>query len=162
MKYTQKEKVILFSLTSIQFMNIVNFMIMMPMGDILQKYLNINSTQFGWLISAYVLSAGLSSILGVFYLDNLPRKNALLYAYIGFIIGTLSSAIIPITSNNHLNYILLLITRIFTGITGGLLTGLILSIVADIFSINKRGKAMSYISLAFAFASIMGIPLALY
>lgn len=134
------ERFLLFLLAAIQFTNIVDFMIMMPMGDILKKSLEISPSQYGWLVSSYGLAAGFTSFLGVFYLDNLDRKKALLGAYLGFMLGTLSSAIIPNTDNIHLNYYLFIGTRVLTGVTGGLLGGLVLSIVADVIPLNDVEK----------------------
>lgn len=134
---------------------------MMPMGDILQKSLQITPSQYGWLVSSYGLAAGLTSLLGVFYLDNLDRKKALLAAYLGFMVGTISSAIVPTTSNPELNYYLFIGTRVLTGITGGLLGGLVLSIIGDVFPLERRGRAMASVTIAFSLASVIGMPLSL-
>lgn len=155
------ERLILLILAAIQFTNIVDFMIMMPMGDILQKSLEITPGQFGWLVSSYGLAAGFTSFLGVFYLDRLDRKKALLAAYLGFMLGTVSSAIVPNTASPDLNYALFIGTRILTGITGGLLGGLVLSIVGDLIPLERRGRAMGVITIAFSLASILGVPIAL-
>jgi predicted MFS family arabinose efflux permease len=155
------ERFLLIILASIQFTNIVDFMIMMPMGDILQKSLQITPSQYGWLVSSYGLAAGLTSLLGVFYLDNLDRKKALLAAYLGFMVGTISSAIVPTTSNPELNYYLFIGTRVLTGITGGLLGGLVLSIIGDVFPLERRGRAMASVTIAFSLASVIGMPLSL-
>lgn len=155
------ERLLLFILAAIQFTNIVDFMIMMPMGDILQKQLMISPKQYGWLVSSYALAAGVTAFAGVFYLDNIDRKKALLTAYLGFMIGTLSSAIIPNTDNQQLNYILFIATRVLTGLSGGLLGGLVLSIVGDVIPLERRGKAMGTITIAFSLASIIGMPLTL-
>jgi MFS transporter, DHA1 family, inner membrane transport protein len=157
----KKERIILLTLAAIQFTNIVDFMIMMPMGDLLKRDLHINPAGFGWLVSAYGLAAGVTAFIGVFYLDSLDRKRALLVAYLGFILGTLSSAVVPTTSNLELNYTLFIGTRVFTGITGGLLGGLVMSIVADVFPMERRGRAMATITLAFSFASVVGVPISL-
>ena len=158
---TIKEILILITLALIQFTNIVDFMIMVPMGDVLKKSLHLSPSQFGWLLSSYGLAAGVTSFLGVFYLDNVGRKKILLIAYSGFILGTLSSAVIPNTNSYTLNYILFIGTRIFTGISSGLLGSLVMSIVADIFAIERRGKAIAVVSFAFSAASVIGVPLAL-
>jgi predicted MFS family arabinose efflux permease len=155
------ERRILLILAAIQFTNIVDFMIMMPMGDILKKELLIGPGAYGILVSSYGLAAGFSSFIGVFYLDNLDRRRALLWAYTGFMIGTLSSAIIPTTSDVHLNYYLFIGTRIMTGLTGGLLGGLVMSIVGDLIPLERRGKAMGIVTLAFSLAAVLGVPIAL-
>ena len=155
------ERRILLILAAIQFTNIVDFMIMMPMGDILKKELLIGPGAYGLLVSSYGLAAGLSSFLGVFYLDNLDRRKALLWAYTGFMMGTLSSAIIPTTGDVHLNYYLFIGTRVLTGLTGGLLGGLVMSIVGDLIPLERRGKAMGIVTLAFSLAAVLGVPMAL-
>ena len=155
------EKRILLLLASVQFTNIVDFMIMMPMGDILKKQLMIGPGAYGILVSSYGLAAGLSAFLGVFYLDNLDRKKALLWAYFGFMVGTLSSAIIPNTQDIELNYYLFILTRVITGLTGGLLGGLVMSIVGDLIPLERRGRAMGWITMSFSLASVLGVPIAL-
>jgi MFS transporter, DHA1 family, inner membrane transport protein len=157
----KNERVLLALLAAVQFTNIVDFMIMMPMGDILKKTLEISPAKYGWLVSSYGLAAGLTAFVGVFYLDNLDRKKALLTAYAGFMIGTVSSALVPTTDNNELNYWLFVGTRILTGVSGGLLGGLVLSIVGDVIPIERRGRGMAVITIAFSLASVLGVPIAL-
>jgi MFS transporter, DHA1 family, inner membrane transport protein len=157
----KKEKILLLLLAAIQFTNIVDFMIMMPMGKILQDTLHITPAQYGILVSSYGLSAGITSLAGVFYLDRLDRKKALLTAYVGFIIGTMSSAWLPNTNNPELNYYLFIGTRILTGITGGLMSGLVLSIIGDTIPLERRGKAMATVTISFSLASIIGMPISL-
>jgi predicted MFS family arabinose efflux permease len=157
----QKEKILLILLAAIQFTNIVDFMIMMPMGKILQDTLQISPSKYGFLVSSYGLSAGITSLAGVFYLDRLDRKKALLTAYLGFILGTMSSAILPNTDSPEANYYIFIGTRILTGITGGLLGGLVLSIIGDTIPIERRGKAMAAVTISFSLASIIGMPISL-
>lgn len=157
----KNERALLAVLAAIQFTNIVDFMIMMPMGDILQKALNISPARYGLLVSSYGIAAFVTAFFGVFYLDRLDRKRALLTAYAGFMVGTLSSAIIPTTSSQELNFYLFVGTRVVTGLTGGLLGGLVLSIVGDVIPLERRGRAMAMVTIAFSLASIVGVPLSL-
>jgi len=156
-----KETGLLIVLAAIQFTNIVDFMIMMPMGDVLQKQLAISPAKYGLLVSSYGIAAFATAFTGVFYLDNIDRKKALLVAFLGFILGTASSAIIPNTSDVTLNYYLFIATRVFTGLTGGLLGGLVLSIIGDTIPMERRGRAVSIVTIAFSLASIIGVPIAL-
>lgn len=158
---TKQERLLLFILASAQFTHIVDFMIMMPMGDILQKELLITPFQFSMLVSAYPLAAFLSSLFGVFFLDKFDRKKALSVAYLGFVLGTFSSAVVPNTADPSLNYILFIGTRVLTGLFGGILGALVLSIVGDVFALERRGKAMGVVSMAFSLAAVVGVPLAL-
>lgn len=157
----KSERTLLLVLAAIQFTNIVDFMIMMPMGDILKKELAIGPQQYGFLVSSYGIAAFVTAFAGVFYLDNLDRRKALLTAYFGFMIGTLSSAILPNTSDEELNYMLFILTRVITGLTGGLLGGLVMSIIGDAIPIERRGRAMGVVTISFSLAAILGMPVAL-
>ncbi len=157
----KSERTLLLVLAAIQFTNIVDFMIMMPMGDILKKELSIGPQQYGFLVSSYGIAAFVTAFAGVFYLDNLDRRKALLTAYFGFMIGTLSSAILPNTSDEELNYMLFILTRVITGLTGGLLGGLVMSIIGDAIPLERRGRAMGVVTISFSLAAILGMPVAL-
>jgi predicted MFS family arabinose efflux permease len=152
---------LLIVLAAIQFTNIVDFMIMMPMGDILKKELSIDPQHYGLLVSSYGIAAFVTAFAGVFYLDNLDRRKALLAAYFGFMIGTLSSAILPNTDSDEMNYYLFIVTRVITGLTGGLLGGLVMSIVGDAIPMERRGRAMGVVTMSFSLAAILGMPVAL-
>ena len=136
-------------------------MIMMPLGDILQKTLEISPFKFSALVAAYPVAAFVSSLSGVVLLDRFDRRKALLLAYAGFVLGTLSSALLPNTDLPSLNYILFIITRIITGLAGGFLSALVMSIVGDVFPLERRGKAMGIVGSAFALAAVLGVPLGL-
>jgi len=159
--FQKSERTLLLVLAAIQFTNIVDFMIMMPMGDILKKELSIGPQQYGFLVSSYGIAAFVTAFAGVFYLDNLDRRKALLTAYFGFMIGTLSSAILPNTADEGLNYMLFILTRVITGLTGGLLGGLVMSIIGDAIPIERRGRAMGVVTISFSLAAILGMPVAL-
>jgi predicted MFS family arabinose efflux permease len=52
--------------------------------------------------------------------------------------------------------------RILTGFFGGLIGAQVLSIIADTFAYEKRGRAMGTIFMAFSVASVFGVPFSLY
>ncbi|HEX6182171.1 MAG TPA: MFS transporter, partial [Chitinophagaceae bacterium] len=83
------------------------------------------------------------------------RKKVLLFAYSGFLVGTLCCGIAP-------DPFTLMAARIFTGLFGGLIGAQVLSIVADTFPYEKRGRAMGTIFMAFSVASVVGVPFSLY
>jgi predicted MFS family arabinose efflux permease len=96
-----------------------------------------------------------SGFAAAFFVDKFDRKKFLLFAYGGFLIGTLFCGIAP-------NYPLLLMARIFAGLFGGMIGAQVLSIISDIFPYEERGKAMGSVMSAFAVASTLGVPFALY
>lgn len=150
-----KERIVLLLLAAINFTHILDFMIMMPLGNYLMPYFNISSQQFSMLVAAYTFSAGISGFLAAFFVDQFDRKKVLLVGYSGFLIGTLFCALSP-------TYGVLLTSRIVAGIFGGLIGAQVLSIVADTIPYERRGAAMGIIMAAFSVASVFGVPFSLY
>lgn len=152
---SRKERLIIVLLASINFTHILDFMIMMPLGNYLMPYFNISPRQFTFLVGAYTLTGGISGFVAAFFVNRFDRKKFLLYSYAGFILGTIACGFAP-------TYELLLVSRILAGLFGGLIGAQVLSIVADIFSYERRGSAMGAIMSAFAIASTFGVPFSLY
>ena len=152
---SSKEKIVLLLLAALNFTHILDFMIMMPLGNYLMPYFNISSQQFSMLVAAYTFSAGISGFLAAFFVDNFDRKKVLLFGYIGFLIGTLCCALSP-------SYTFLLMSRIVAGVFGGLIGAQVLAIVADLIPYERRGMAMGIIMAAFSVASVFGVPFGLY
>jgi predicted MFS family arabinose efflux permease len=150
-----KERILLFLLASINFTHILDFMIIMPLGNYLIPYFKISPQQFSLIVSAYSYSAFLSGIIAAFVIDNFDRKKSLLFGYTAFIIGTLLCGLAS-------DYQFLIAARILAGLFGGLIGAQVLSIVADIFPYEKRGRAMGSLMAAFSVASVIGVPLSLY
>ncbi len=152
---TKQEKLLLFILACINFTHIIDFMIMMPLGPQLMKIFDISPRQFGFVVSAYGLSAGISGFLAAFFVDNYDRKQVVLLAYIGFVVGTIACAFAP-------TYEILIAARVVAGIFGGLIGAQVMSIVADTFEYERRATAMGFITTAFSLAAVAGIPAGLY
>jgi MFS transporter, DHA1 family, inner membrane transport protein len=147
----RQEKTIIALLAALNFTHILDFMIMMPLGNKLMPHFGISPQQFSVAVSAYGVSAFVSGIAGSFFVDRFDRKKVLLFGYAGFIIGTFCCGI-------AWSYPLLLAARIVAGLFGGLISAQVLSIVADTFSYERRGRAMGTIFAAFSIASILGVP----
>ena len=84
-----KERLLLLTLAAINFTNIMDFMIMMPLGPQLMRIFNINTQQFGLVVSSYTFSAGFSGFCTAFFIDKFDRKRFLQLLYAGFLVGTL-------------------------------------------------------------------------
>ena len=150
-----KEKLILFVLAAAQFTHIMDFMIIMPLSEMLMEVLSINAQQFSIVVAAYTLSAGVSGFIGAFYLDKFDRKKTFLAFYVGFTVGTIACALAP-------NYETLLAARIFTGLFGGVISSISLSIVGDLIPYERRAWALGIVMMAFSLASALGLPVGLY
>ncbi len=153
--FNRKEKILLAILAIIQFSHIVDFMIMMPLGPQIMRLFSIPPQKFGFLVSSYNFAAGLSGLLASFFIDKYDRKKALLFVYVGFALATLSCALSK-------EYSSLLFSRALTGVFGGVLNSLILSVLSDSFESSRRGSAMGILMTSFSFASIMGVPMSLF
>lgn len=151
----KKERIIIILLASINFTHILDFMIMMPLGNYLMPFFDISPRQFSFLVSAYPVTAFLSGFTAAFFVDNHDRKKILLFAYSGFLLGTIACGLAP-------SYLLLLAARTLTGLFGGLIGAQVMSIIADIFGYERRGVAMGAVMSSFAIASTVGVPFALY
>ena len=152
---TRKEISLLIIISSINFTNIMDFMIMMPLQEFLEKSFDISPRQFGFLVSAYAFSAFLASMTASFIVDRFDRKHTLLVAFAGLIVGTLACGFAT-------SYTMLIAARIVAGLFGGLISAQGLSIIGDTFSYEKRGRAMGLMMSGFALASIAGVPAALF
>lgn len=147
--------IVLFIFASLMFIHIMDFMIIMPLGNVLMDLFHISTQQFSFLVSAYTLAAGTASFTSAFFIDRFDRKKALVFVYTGFTIGTLLCGL------SH-SFYMLMFARIATGMFGGVINGIIYTIVGDAFPPEKRSSAMGLLMSAFSFAAVIGVPLGLY
>ncbi len=142
-------------LVLIQFTQIMDFMIMMPLGSHLMRVFSISPGQFSFLVATYGLAAGLCGFMGGFVLDRFERKHALLTLYAGFSLATLGCALSP-------NYTCLLMARFAAGACGGVAGSVVTAMLGDLIPAERRGRAMGAVMSAFPLASILGIPSGLW
>jgi predicted MFS family arabinose efflux permease len=150
-----KERLLLLALAAVNFTHIMDFMIMMPLGPQLMELLHITPQQFSLAVSAYGITAGISGFIAAFFVDRFDRKSILVFAYIGFLLGTFSCAWAP-------NYELLVAARVLAGFFGGMIGAQVLAIVADTFAYERRAMAMGALMTAFSAASVAGVPAGLW
>ncbi|PBQ33911.1 MFS transporter [Sphingobacteriaceae bacterium] len=155
LKFTRYEVSIILLLALTQFTVVLDFMVMAPLGDMLTKSMGLTTGQFGFVVSGYAFSAGVSGLLTAGFADKFDRKRLLLFFYIGFIIGTLFCALAT-------NYETLITARIFTGLFGGVIGSISMTIITDIFSLDKRGTVVGFVQMGFGASQILGIPISLF
>ncbi|WP_304235754.1 MFS transporter [Jiulongibacter sediminis] len=153
--FTRYQVFMIAILAFIQFTVILDFMVLSPLGAILIPEMNISTAQFGWVVSGYAFSAGVSGILAAGFADKFDRKKLLMFFYTGFLIGTAFCAMAN-------SYWFLLMARIFTGIFGGVIGSIGYAIITDIFELKVRGRVMGFTQMAFAASQILGLPIGLY
>src|SRR6187399_2728607 len=154
-KFTNYQALVIVLLALTQFTVVLYFMVMSPLGDMLMKSMELTTSQFGFAVSGYAISAGISGLLTAGFADRFDRKKLLLFFYIGFIAGTLFCGLAT-------TYFMLLAARIITGIFGGVIGSISMAIMADLFPLHQRGRAMGFMQMGFGASQALGIPISLY
>ncbi|HYM92576.1 MAG TPA: MFS transporter, partial [Chitinophagaceae bacterium] len=111
---TRKERIILFLLAALNFTQLLDFIIMMPLSNYLLPYFSITAFQFSLLVASYSISAFISGLVIAMFIDKFDRKKSLLFAYTGFLVGTLACGF-------SYTYEFLLASRILAGLFGGII-----------------------------------------
>lgn len=142
---------LLLLLAAVQFTNVLDFVIMMPLAPWAKEQFAITSEQFSHAVGAYGLASAVSSLLAAKYLDRFPRKAVLLAMYAGFTISTLLCGL-------SVSYGQLVAARGLAGAFGGVLGSAVMAIIGDVFADYRRGTAMGVVMSAFAVSSVVGIP----
>jgi len=143
-----------FLIGAVQFINIWDFVMVMPLGPDFARALDIPLSRLGLVGGAYTAAAAVAGVVGSTFLDRFDRRSALAVAMTGLVLGTLSGGL-------AWNFHSLLAARFFAGAFGGPATSLSLSIIADTVPPERRGKAMGAVMGAFSVASVFGVPLSL-
>ena len=151
---SRREIWLVFTLVAVQFVHILDFVVMMPLGPVLMEDLSINSAQFGLLVSSYNFTAGVFGLIFGLIIDRFDRKKLIIRVLLAFTLGTFLCGF----SNS---YPQLLFFRIFTGIWGGFLKSLVYAMVTDVIPLERRGKAMGIIMSSFSLCSVLGVPVGL-
>src|SRR3982751_2186615 len=91
----RQEKILLLLLSSINFTHILDFMIMMPLGNYLMPFFKITPQQSSLLVASYTIAASISGFAAAFFIDGFDRKKVLLVAYTGFLLSTMACGFAP-------------------------------------------------------------------
>ncbi|QGZ39420.1 putative MFS family arabinose efflux permease [Pseudoduganella flava] len=147
-----REKLVLWLLALIQFTVIMDFMVMMPLSPQLMQAFSISAAQFSGAVSAYAWCAGFSGLLAATYVDRFDRKRLLLTVFLLFNLSNLACAVAP-------NFHVLVLSRAFAGLTGGVLGAIGMAIIGDLIAPERRGYATGIVMTSFSMAAILGVPL---
>lgn len=145
------ERLIVLLVGAVQFVNVLDFMMVMPLGPDFAAALGISTSHIGVVGGSYTLAAAAAGLLGSLFLDRFDRRWALGVAMLGLVGGTaLGGLATGLTT--------LLVARLIAGGFGGPATSLSLAIIADAIPPERRGKALGAVMGAFSVASILGVP----
>jgi len=152
--FSRDEWKLLFVLAAIQFANVLDFVLMIPLAPRFMVEFSIAPGQFSHLVAAYGGAAFVAAIAGAFVLDRVGRRLALNVLLVGFSAGTIACAI-------AWDYTSMLVARILTGAFAGVLGSVVMAVVGDRFTDRRRGTATGIVMSSFAVASTAGVPLSL-
>jgi predicted MFS family arabinose efflux permease len=146
-----KQRGLVLLVAAVQFVNILDFMMVMPLGPDFAKSLGIPTSHIGVLGGAYTLAAAFAGILGSRILDRFDRRVALTLTMLGLVVSTALGGL-------SIGLYTLLGARLLAGAFGGPATSVALAIVADVVPRKERGKAVGTVMSAFSLASVLGVP----
>jgi predicted MFS family arabinose efflux permease len=146
---------ILALLAAVQVVNVLDFMMVMPMGPEFATALHVSTSALGSVSASYTGAACISGLISSTFLERFDRRTALLFALVGLVLGTLAGAA-------AIGFHSLLLARVIAGAFGGPATAITLAILADIVPPERRGRATGKLMGAFAFASVIGVPAGLF
>lgn len=147
----QRESMLLWLLALTQFTVIMDFMVMMPLAPQLMRAFGVDAAAMAGAVSIYAWCAGLSGLFAATYIDRFSRKGLLLTMFCLFGLANLGCALAP-------TFPALLVARAFTGLTGGVLSSIIMAIIADVIPPQRRGAAAGIVMSSFGMAAVAGVP----
>jgi predicted MFS family arabinose efflux permease len=145
------ERTLLFLVGAVQFVNVLDFMMVMPLGPDFAAGLGIPASRLGLVGGAYTAAAALSGLAASTFLDRFDRRRALAVAMLGLVLATAAGGLAT-------GFGSMLLARVAAGAFGGPATSLSLSIVADAVPAERRGRALGAVMGAFSVASVLGVP----
>ncbi|MGB8356167.1 MAG: MFS transporter [Chthoniobacteraceae bacterium] len=149
-----QERNLILLVAMVQFVNILDFMMVMPLGPDFATALHIGLQHIGIIAGAYTFSAAISGLVAAPFLDQFARKRMMLLSLGGVIVATIGGAF-------SWNLESMLAARIVAGIFGGQMFALSQAVIADFIPAARRGVAMGKVAGGFAVASIVGLPFGL-
>jgi predicted MFS family arabinose efflux permease len=148
------EPLLVFLVGAVQFVNILDFVMVMPLGPDFARALAIPASNLGYIGGAYTAAASVAGLAGSFFLDRFDRRNALAVAMLGLACGTVAGGFATDLPT-------LLAARVIAGLFGGPATSIAFSVIADEVPPERRGRAMGAVMGAFSAASVIGLPVGL-
>ncbi|MBW3567704.1 MAG: MFS transporter, partial [Proteobacteria bacterium] len=140
--------------TLLQFINILDFMMVMPLGPDFALALGMDVSNVGIVAGSYTLMAAVVAVFGAHYLDRFDRRPALAIAIAGLSLSTLAAAF-------AWDLYSLVAARMAAGLFGGPATSLAMSALIDVVPAARRGRAMAIVLASFSAASVLGVPFGL-
>lgn len=139
-------------LAGLQFMHVLDFVLMMPLGPQLMRLFALTPRDFGLLVSVYMFAAAAAGIAASAVADRFDRRRVLLALASGFMLAAVATAAAQ-------TYAMLLAAHAFAGAFGGVLAAQVHAFLGDVVPEGRRGRATGIVLSSFALASVSGVPL---
>lgn len=151
---TTSERTLLFLVGAVQFVNVLDFMMVMPLGPDFAVALGIPASHIGYIGGSYTAAAAVAGLLGSLFLDRFDRRTALAVALAGLVLATALGGL-------AVDMETLLGARVLAGLFGGPAVALGTAIIADCVAPERRGRAMGIAMGSFSLAAVFGVPVGL-
>ena len=145
------ERTIILLVAAVQLVNVLDFMMVMPLGPDFAAALGIPTSHIGMIGGSYTLSAAVAGVAGSSFLDRFDRRRALAVAMCGLFVATFAGGLARGLGT-------LVAARVLAGAFGGPATALAIAIVSDAVPPERRGRAMGAVMGSFSVASVFGVP----
>jgi len=138
----------------IQFVNMMDYMIVMPLGPDIAREIPVSTADMGIICGSYTLSVAFFGVLSAGFLDRFDRRHAALTAVCGLVLATASATLATGLGG-------LVATRVLAGMFGGPCAAISLAMVTDAVPPERRGGALAVVMGAFSISSIAAVPIGL-
>ena len=140
--------------SAIQFLTIIDFQMVMPLGADFARDLGIPASTIGWVTGAYTAAAFVAGIAGARLLNKVNRRLAMTVSLWGLVIATALGGL-------SINYTTLICARILAGLFSGPAMSLSYALLTDHVPEQRRGRALGMVGSIWSFAGIVGLPVGL-
>ncbi|MGL0749615.1 DHA2 family efflux MFS transporter permease subunit [Secundilactobacillus paracollinoides] len=131
------------------FCAVLNQTLLFTAQPTLMHVFHIGASTVQWLSTIYPLVVGVLMPITAWMADNINTKTLMLTAYGIFFIGTLCCTIAG-------SFSFLLVGRIIQAIGGGMIQGITMTVLFNIYNSEERGTITSLMGLAFGLAPAIG------
>ncbi len=149
-----RQKIIVGFASLVQFVNMVDFMMVMPLGPDIARALPVSNSDIGTICGCYTLAIAVSGFLLAGFLDRFDRKNVAIASVAGLSLATLAAAFCT-------GLYSLIGARVLAGAFGGPAAAIALTMATEAVSSEHRGKAVAAVMGAFSVSSVVAVPFGL-
>ena len=137
-----------------QFLVVLGYMVVMPIGPDIALYLGMPGAHLGLLASSFAVAVFGTALVAAGLLYRLGRRSPLIVT-----LALLGLAMVGASMANSIT--LMMFMRAVSGGCGGICTALLTAIIADTVSAERRGCAYAVVLGTGPLVSIVGLPLAI-